>query len=81
MLWHMRTTIRLPDALYREVRNRAGAERRTVTSFIEEALRQRLASRTPRDEGAFVVEPFVGTGALPGVDVTNSASLLDAMDR
>ena len=38
----MRTTLNLPDALASEAKARAAAEGRTLTSFIEEALRDRL---------------------------------------
>lgn len=78
----MRTTIRLPDQLYRDVQRRASDERRTVTSFIEESLRQRLAeSRDESPAPAFIVDAFVGTGTLPGVDLSDSAALLDQMER
>jgi Ribbon-helix-helix protein, copG family. len=78
----MRTTIRLPDQLYREVRRRAADEKRTVTSFIEESLRDRLAARLEHEATArFTVDAFVGTGTLPGVDLTNSAALIDHMEQ
>lgn len=52
-----------------------------MTSLIEEALRQRL--HTPQDSPAreFVVTPFEGTGVWPGIDLNDSAALLDAMER
>lgn len=77
----MRTTVRLPDELYRRVRERALGDGTTVTSFIEESLRQSLAR--PGSTGAvdFAVSPFEGTGVMPGVDLNNSAALLDAMER
>jgi hypothetical protein len=75
----VRTTIRLPDDLYGEVRRRALETSSTVTSVIENALRAALADR---DQSAqtFVVEPFAGTGTRPGVDLADSAALLDAME-
>ena len=75
----MRTTIRLPDDLYGQVRRRALETSATVTSVIENALRAALAERGD-DEKPFVVEPFHGTGTLPGVDLLDSASLLDVME-
>lgn len=77
----MRTTIRLPDGLYDEVRQRAHDERRTVTSLIEEALRDRLDSVKSAVDSEFVVDAFEGTGILPGIDLVDSASLLEAMER
>jgi hypothetical protein len=76
----MRTTIRLPDALYQAVQRRASDEHRTVTSFIEESLRERLAARPQRPAERFTVDAFVGNGTLPGVDLTDSAALLDHME-
>ena len=43
MLVCMRTTMNLPDALMDEVRERAKAEHRTVTSLMIEALHDLLA--------------------------------------
>jgi|NGEPerStandDraft_6_1074524.scaffolds.fasta_scaffold00746_13 hypothetical protein len=78
----MRTTIRLPDDLYQQVRTEAMAAGRTTTSFIEEALRAALLRRQAvrRDGEHYRVEPFAGTGMLPGVDLSNSAALLELMD-
>ena len=75
----MRTTIRLPDELYTEVRRRSADQGVTVTSFIEVALRAALVEHE-RDPRPFQVRPFSGTGTLPGVDLTDSASLLEAME-
>lgn len=77
----MRTTIRLPDSLYDQVRTRAVAQHRTVTSFIEESLRASLNDQESGVADRYSVDVFVGTGALPGIDLTNSAALLDAMER
>lgn len=40
----MKTTMNLPDSLFAEVKRRASAENRTVTSFVEQALRVALES-------------------------------------
>ncbi|WP_375422942.1 ribbon-helix-helix domain-containing protein [uncultured Friedmanniella sp.] len=75
----MRTTIRLPDDLYGQVRHRALETSTTVTSVIENALRAALAH--PESPGqTFVVEPFAGNGTQPGIDLTGSAALLEAME-
>ena len=84
MLEHMRTTVILPDELYRQVKERARAEDRTVTSFLEEALRSALAhtetSVGPID--AYLADPFHGPGGtLPGVDITDNASVIDLPDE
>lgn len=81
MLGHMRTTIRLPDDLYRRVRVRAAGDGRTVTSFIEEALRAALARHEEQPEHApYRVTPIEGRGLHPGVDLDDTAALLDLMD-
>jgi len=79
----MRTTIRLPDDLYRQVKAEALAAGGTTTSFIEEALRAALLRRQEvRPNGdRYRVEPFSGTGALPGVDLTDGSALLELMER
>ena len=79
----MRTTIRLPDDLYRQVRTEALAAGGTTTSVIEEALRAALLRRQAvRSVGdRYRVEPFTGTGVLPGVDLTDGSALIELMDR
>jgi hypothetical protein len=78
----MRTTVRLPDDLYSQVRAVALESGETVTSFIEESLRAALLRRRqpagPRDP--YRVDVFNGTGVLPGVDLTDNAALQDVMD-
>jgi len=78
MLGCVRTTVRLPDELYDEVRRRAIDEGQTVTSFLEQALRRALAEHRPTQP--FVIEPFEGTGTLPGVDLHDNGALLDLME-
>ena len=83
MLTHMRTTILLPDALYRDTKAAAASSGRTVTSLIEEALRERLARRAPGQKRPrrARLPVFRGTkGVRPGVDLGDSAGLLDVMD-
>jgi hypothetical protein len=42
-----RTTVRLPDELLDRARRKAAAEGRTLTSLIEEGLRQVVAEKRP----------------------------------
>lgn len=77
----MRTTVRLPDDLMKEVKRHAVETGRTLTEVIEDALRAALA----REEGGVVREPVAlptyGTGGvLPGVDLDDTASLLELME-
>ena len=77
----MRTTIRRPGDLYRRVRVSAASEGRTVTAFIEGAVGGVLAGLAhPPDVEPYRVSPFSGRGLQPGVDLDDSAALLDVLD-
>jgi Arc/MetJ family transcription regulator len=80
MLECMRTTIRLPDELYADIRRRSLDEGTTVTSFIEEALRAAIARGDRSSRERYTVVPFQGSGTQPGVDLTDSESLLELME-
>lgn len=70
MLICMRTTLNLDDDLMRLVKQRAASEGRTVTSMVEEGLREMLRSRE-RQVAPYEVElpTFSGGGPAPGVDL------------
>lgn len=77
----MRTTLVLPDDLYREVKLTAIQRGETVTAFVVEALRAALA-RGP------VVEETQGLPLLPdagglvnGVDLDDTSALLERLDE
>lgn len=74
----MRTTINLPDELYRDVRVKAAREDRTVTSVLEEALRRFLADDRPKT--AYRVRELSGAPVPAGVDIDDNAALRDVMD-
>lgn len=78
----MRTTIHLDDSLYRDVKTAAAESGQTVTTLIQDALRQRLARRK-RSTGRkrFCPPTWKGKGLQPGVDLNDSASLLERMER
>jgi Arc/MetJ family transcription regulator len=77
----MRTTIRLDDALLRRAKAAASASGKSLNALIEDAVRAALA---PRRAGARVSEtelPTYDGGSLqPGVDLDDSAALLDLME-
>ena len=77
----MRTTVDIPDALLREAKRRAAQDGKTLGQVVEDALRssfQRLDAAAPVP----VALPTYGEGGLlPGVDLDDSASLLDVMER
>ena len=77
----MRTTIRLPDELLRQAKTLAAETNRSLTKVIEDALRAALARRERASEAAPVRLPtHVGGGLLPGVDLDDSAALLELME-
>jgi len=81
MLRHMRTTVRLPDDLMRAVKRRAMDSGRTLTGFIEDALRAALARHSKGSAQAPARLPTYGSGGvLPGVDLDDTSSLLDLME-
>jgi len=78
----MRTTIRLDEKLLKEAKRQAAESGMTLTAIIEDSLRERLARR----KGAAAKrEPIrlhtAGTGGVrPGVDLDDSATLIDVME-
>lgn len=77
----MRTTIRLPDDLLAAAKRHAAETGRTLTRVIEDALRAALARPGPQAELPDVALPTYGDGGLlPGVDLDDSAALLDRME-
>ncbi|HXO30053.1 MAG TPA: type II toxin-antitoxin system VapB family antitoxin [Thermoanaerobaculia bacterium] len=77
----MRTTIRLDDHLLAEAKQRAARGGLTLTAVIEQALRESFSRRERREQKP-VTLPSWGEGwVLPGVDLDDSAALLDLMER
>jgi hypothetical protein len=78
----MRTTIRLDDGLLAEAKKLAAASGRTLTAVIEDALREALARRRPTQRVAPAKLPVSQrSGSLqPGIDLDDSAALLEAME-
>ena len=82
----MKTTLQLPDDLYREVKATAALSGRSVTSIIEESLRDFLARATAaeplpplpvsRSSGGFT-EEFLATG----IDFNNTGEVLAWLDE
>jgi len=78
----MRTTVRLPEEALEEAKRYALERGATPTELFEEALREHLARRRRLQRSRRRVElpTFGGRGRLPGVDLHDGASLLDAME-
>ena len=75
----MRTTIKIDDGLLVEAKTRAAASGRTLNQVVEDALRAAFERR--ENAGAGPALPVLRGGRLmPGVDLDDSAALLDLMD-
>ncbi|MEP6932491.1 MAG: CopG family transcriptional regulator [Nitrospirota bacterium] len=77
----MRTTINLPDELLAQIKKLAATSRSTITALIEDALHEALARRrrTRRHERV-ILRTYGKQGLLPGVDIDDTASVLDLME-
>ncbi len=78
----MRTTVRLGNALLQEAKREAARLGTTLTAIIEESLRERLARSAANTETPPRVRLTTtgGRGLRPGIDLDDSAALLDVMD-
>ena len=76
----MRTTISLDDDLLAAAKQRAAADRTTLGSLVEDALRHSLAQRPVGPGERIAIRRFGGAKTLPGVDLDDSAALRDLMD-
>ena len=77
----MRTTIHINDHLFARLKEVAARTGRTMTSVIEDALRQSMAQSRPKARKAIRLTTVDGKGPRPGVDLDDTASLFDLMDR
>jgi hypothetical protein len=78
----MRTTVRLDDKLLEHAKKEAARQGKTLTAFMDEAIRHALAKpdkRQTRKRVHLPVSRSVG-GTLPGVDLNDSARLLEIME-
>lgn len=72
MLLHMRTSIDIPDALFRRLKKQAAEESTTLKQIVIDAVQQRLT--TPkRPKKPFKMKDFSvkGEGVMPGIDERN----------
>jgi hypothetical protein len=77
----MRTTIRIDDRLLAELKAQAAHSGRTLTAVVEDALRMALARRDVAGTERPPELPVSRGGRLqPGVDLDDSAALLDLME-
>jgi hypothetical protein len=76
----MRITIHLNDQLHAELKQWAAQSGRTLTAVIEDALREALARHQQRLPKAVKLITDHGSGLRPGLNLDNSAELLDLME-
>jgi len=79
----MRTTVRLEDQLMRDAKALAARQGRTLTSLIEEGLRERLSRAEPGEPRQPIELPtFRGGGGLrPGVNLDDNAATLEMLEE
>ena len=77
----MRTTVDLPDDLLGEAKERAAREGRTLSDVVGDAVRSSFARSAVAEREQVQLPTFAGEGLQPGVDLDDSAALLDLMER
>jgi hypothetical protein len=76
----MRTTINIDDDLLAEAKQVAARTGRSLTAVVEDALRESLHRRRQAAPRAVELPVFGEGGVQPGVDLDDSAALLDLME-
>ena len=82
----MKTTLQLPDHLYREIKASAALSGRSITSIVEESLRRFLADATTvEDLPPLPVSPsrggFTDEFMATGIDVNDTSEVLAWLDQ
>jgi len=82
MVFHMKTTVELPDELLIEAKKRAAELRRPLRALIEEGLRAALASAAAEPPSRRRIEWLTVDGGLPpGVDPADRETMMDALSN
>jgi hypothetical protein len=78
----MRTTVNIDDHLLAEIKQLAARNHTTMTAVIEDALRQAVAvSKRVAAHKKVRLTTVKGKGPRHGVDLDDSAALLEFMER
>lgn len=77
----MRTTIDFPDDLLVEAKERAAREGRTLSAVVGDAVRSGFRRAVDARSTPVRLTTFRGYGVRPGVDLDDSAALLELMER
>jgi hypothetical protein len=79
---YVRTTIRLNDELYRQVKIAAARSGRSAGAVIEDAIRASLATGAVAPAEPLPPLPTFGHGGvMPGVDLDDGAATRDLMEE
>ncbi len=76
----MRTTLRLDDHLLRQAKAEAARCGRSLTAFVEEALRLQLLPLSTKAKRKRIKLPTFKLRLRPGIDVSNNRALRDLLD-
>lgn len=76
----VRTTIRIDDELYREVKTKAARSGRTVASVLEDAVRRGLNPAEQRAPSRYRVRPGGRGGLRLGVDLSSNAAVAEVLE-
>ena len=76
----MRTTLRLDEHLLREAKAEAARRGRSLTAFVEEALRSCLLPSIPKNRKKRIRLPTVKLKLRSGIDLSHNRALRDLMD-
>jgi hypothetical protein len=77
----MRTTVDLPEDLLVEAKQRAAREGRTLSAVVADAVRSGFARAAVAERAAVDLPTFDGGGLQPGIDLDDTAALLEVMER
>ena len=77
----MRTTIRIDDELYREVKAKAARSGRTVAAVLEDAVRRGLRVSAESATVRYEIRTTGQDGLQPGVDLSSNAAVAELMDE
>ena len=82
-LSEMRTTVRMEDELLRRAKEIAAQRDTTLTAILEQALREWLDRQRRRKQRRRADLPISRArgGLLPGVNLDDTADLLDRLER
>jgi len=79
----MRTTIRLKETLLHQAKRFAMRRNISFTSLVEESLIERMEreKKVKKKTKRVRLPVFHGDGVQPGIDLNDSAALLDTMEE